>query len=78
MSIATGSLPALQKSNYSSKPSPREQREDGTGRVQAGDQEKVLHQRVVRHWNSLPRKVVVALSLSVFKKGLDKVLRQMA
>jgi len=36
--------------------------------------EKVLHQRVVRHWHRLPRAVVMALSLLEFRKHLNMAL----
>ena len=38
---------------------------------------KFFTERMVKHWKKLARKVVVALSPSVFKKCLDNCLRHM-
>ncbi|KAJ7395039.1 hypothetical protein BTVI_158767 [Pitangus sulphuratus] len=39
--------------------------------------ERFFTQRVVEHWNRLPRQMVTAPSLTQFKKGLDNTLRHM-
>lgn len=40
-----------------------------------GGLQKFFTDRVVKHWNKLPRKVVMAPGLSVLKKRLDSALR---
>ncbi|KFW65437.1 hypothetical protein AS28_10548, partial [Pygoscelis adeliae] len=47
------------------------------GRFKLGIRKKFLTVRVVRHWNRLPREVVDAPSLEVFKARLDGALRNL-
>ena len=49
----------------------------GQGRARLGVRERFCTQRVVEHWDRLPRAVGTALSLTKIKKYLDNALRHM-
>ncbi|KAK4805319.1 hypothetical protein QYF61_018182 [Mycteria americana] len=47
------------------------------GKFRLDIRKKFFTERVIKHWNKLPRELVMALSPSVFKKRLDNALRYM-